>query len=98
MASPTLLGVGIGTATVGVAAILFGVRHIATADAATSACPATASCQPRGADDTGIAIIGAGAGLAVGGLVMSVLGLQRKRVSIERGPIGSTGATVTVTF
>jgi hypothetical protein len=85
-------------ATVGVAAIPFGVLHVVTADAATPACPAAASCQPQGADGTGIAIIGAGAALAVGGLVMSVLGLQRKHVSVDGGPIGSTGATVTVTL
>ncbi len=98
MASPTLLGVGIAIATVGIAAIPFGVLHIVTADAATAACPAAPSCRGQSADGTGIAIIGAGAGLAVGGLVVSVLGLRRKHVSVEAGPIGSTGATVTVTF
>jgi hypothetical protein len=84
--------------TVGAAVLPFGVSHIASAGTTTEACPAAATCQPRSADVTGIAIVGAGAGLALGGLVMSVLGVQRKHVSVEGGPIGSTGATVMVTF
>ena len=98
MASPTLLGVGVAMAAVGLAAIPFGVLHIVTADAVTQGCPAAQTCQPQGIDRTAIAIIGVGAGLAAGGLVMSVLGLRRKHFSVEGGPIGSAGATVAVTF
>jgi hypothetical protein len=98
LASPTLLGIGVATAAVGIAAALFGIFRLVAAPTTTEVCPLAAACPGSGPDALSIASVAAGAGFAAGGLVMSILGLRRTPLSVAGGPTGSLGVSARVTF
>ncbi len=100
MRSPALFGSGIAVASVGLTAIPVGVFLAALSRNVTSLdcfrCGTTSSPNPYPAWSVGF--IGGGATLLAGGIIMSVLGAQRRVVEIAGGPSGSTGLSLRLAF
>ena len=105
MANPSLFGIGLAASAVGLGAASFGAWVIANAHSTTvsvSPCQTGVGCpsyrDDSSSDRLGALIIGGGATLVVGGLVMSLFGLKQRHVLVGGGPLGSTGATLHLSF
>ena len=101
--SPAMLGAGIAMTTVGLAALPFGLWFVSVhADTPAVDCLPNGVCSARTGNtplaEGGAILIGAGATLAVSGVVMMILGVHKRQVTVGSGPGGPLSMSVHVSF
>jgi hypothetical protein len=98
MRSPALLGTGITMSIGGLAATAVGTWIILAARTQYPLARGTGVPDYDASDRGGAVLIGGGLAFVVTGVLMSVFGLQRQHVTVEGGPLGSTGLGLHVSF